>query len=223
MHQTANALQKEIFLAAEGDAWLARNRERIGQVKRDSSDPVLRSIEDVRLFPKDVLEIGCSSGWRLDVLSKIYGCRVSGIDPSQTAIAEGSSCYPGLNLVRGTADTLPFSDGQFDLVIYGFCLYLCDRSDLFRIVAEGDRVVADKGYLLIYDFHVQHPHRRVYHHDPRLFSFKMDYAGLFLSHASYRLVSRRIFGASEPASEDNSIGVCLAQKDLDGAFPLRTD
>ena len=35
----------------------------------------------------------------------------------------------------GTAKALPLVERSVGLLIYGFCLYLCDRDDLFRMAA----------------------------------------------------------------------------------------
>ncbi|MDO8533503.1 MAG: class I SAM-dependent methyltransferase, partial [Xanthobacteraceae bacterium] len=177
--------QKKIFISGEGDAWFARNRMAIEKTVKDKSDPVLMSIKELSVRPRDILEVGCANGWRLDLLAREYGAKGTGIDPSEEAITDGRRRFPALELRRGTADTLSFADGRFDLLIYGFCLYLCDRHDLFRIVAEGDRVLAEGGHLVIYDFLVNEPHRRIYHHDPRLVSFKMNYAALFYANPAY--------------------------------------
>ncbi|MGB6911936.1 MAG: hypothetical protein WBE42_04170 [Pseudolabrys sp.] len=64
------------------------------------------------------------------------------------------------NCHRATADDLSaFGPDTIDLLIYGWCLYLCDREDLFKIVTEGDRILKDSGYLVVYDFHAaaRHP------------------------------------------------------------------
>jgi hypothetical protein len=110
------------------------------------------------------------------------------------------------------------------LVIYGFCLYLCDRRDLFRIVAEGDRVLTNGGHLVIYDFLPQAPHRRDYHHDSRVLSFKMNYAEMFCANPVYRNLATQIVAAgdgNEP-TEDERIAVTVLKKDLNAGFPLRT-
>ena len=66
-----------------------------------------------------------------------------GIEPSFKAVE--TACTSGVNAVQGTADRLPYRDGLFDVVVFGFCLYLCDREDLFRIASEADRVLNDQG------------------------------------------------------------------------------
>ena len=98
-----------------------------------SNDQVLASIRSLSLQPTSVLEVGCSNGWRLEAFRKTYAIRCWGIDPSADAIKEGKTLFPQISLVRGTADSLPFGADMFDLVIFGFCLYLCDREDLFKL------------------------------------------------------------------------------------------
>lgn len=63
----------------------------------------------------------------------------------------GLKSYPKLNLSVGTADGLP-DIKPVDLIIFGFCLYLCDPQDLFTIAANSDRLLVDKGVMAVYDF-----------------------------------------------------------------------
>ena len=49
--------------------------------------------------------------------------------------------FPDVKLKIGTAEKLKFEDDKFDLIIFGFCLYLCDREDLIKIVDETNRVL----------------------------------------------------------------------------------
>jgi SAM-dependent methyltransferase len=216
-------LQKTVLAESEGDAWLVRNRARLRELASGDQDPVVRLLREQNVHAKRVLEIGCSNGWRLDVLCKAIGCSGAGIDPSEQATGEGRQLYPDLELVRGAADALPFESGRFDLVVYGFCLYLCDRGDLFRIVAEGDRVLADGGHLVIYDFLAEVPHRRSYHHDQRLVSYKMNNPTLFLANPAYRSVTQHAFGTDGGAatSDDDRVAVTLLKKNLADAYPLR--
>src|SRR6516164_4901012 len=165
--------QKDIFLAGEGDAWFERNR---GLLNDDNQvDPVLQCLAEMRPYPDRVLEVGCSNGWGLNKIHAAGASICSGIDPSRRAIELGKQLYSKIELSVGTADKLP--DGEvFDVVIYGFCLYLCDPADHFRILAEGDRVLRDGGALLIYDFDPSVPYRNEYVHRPGVFSYKLDYA-----------------------------------------------
>jgi ubiquinone/menaquinone biosynthesis C-methylase UbiE len=220
----ASFRQKDVFLTTEGDAWFARNKKNIQRVLEGRSDPVVAAIETLSIRPREVLEIGCADGWRLNQLVSKYRAGGTGVDPSLEAVHEGQAKYRDLDLSQATADFLPFADSRFDLVIYGFCLYLCDRRDLFRIVAEGDRVLMDGGHLVIYDFLVNEPHRRHYHHDTRVLSYKMDYTELFRANPVYRAISTQIVGAESGKEqiEDERIAVTILKKDVDKGFPLRT-
>jgi ubiquinone/menaquinone biosynthesis C-methylase UbiE len=117
----------------------------------------------------------------------------------------------GVHAVLGTADTLDFPDSSFDIVIYGFCLYLCDDVDLFRIAAQGDRVLRSPGWLLILDFDSASPMYRPYHHAPGLVSRKMNYQSMFAWHPGYSLGSYEKFDhASQHWTDDPQEWVSLA-------------
>lgn len=202
--------QSEVLLQGEGNAWLERNREKLGR-----RDLVSELIETYGLKPCNVLEIGCSNGWRLKKLQDRYGCRIAGLDPSACAIAEAK--YNGVRAMRGTADQLPFEWREFDLVICGFFLYLADPCDYLKIAAEVDRVLAEGGHLIIHDFFVYHPFKNQYAHDYRLFSHHFDPSRLWMGHPAYQRISPIMFG------EEPGEGVTLLQKNIVAAFPLEIE
>jgi ubiquinone/menaquinone biosynthesis C-methylase UbiE len=217
--------QKRAFLEMEGDSYFQRNQERLqATADKIGSDRVLAALEAVPIEIRSVLEIGCSNGWRLDALHRRYGAKCSGIDPSHRAIAQGQQEFPGLALSQGTADELPFGDASFDLVIFGFCLYLCDRGDLFRIAMEADRVLADGGTLAILDFLPPTPYRNRYAHGEDLWSYKMDYARMFTWSPTYVVLSQSTFSHSGlPIIDDpdERLGVVLLRKDGRTAYPMK--
>jgi ubiquinone/menaquinone biosynthesis C-methylase UbiE len=137
-----------------------------------------------------LLEVGCGAGHRLGWLQHNLGLECHGIDPSAIAVAE--AVQQGVSAQTGTADSLPFADKAFDVVIFGFCLYLCDRDDLFRIAAEADRVLKNPGWLLIKDFFSATPVARPYHHKAGVQSYKMDYTTLFSWNPDYSVYSHRV-------------------------------
>ena len=61
--------QKGKFSAIEGDNYFERNKNKL--VCSDD-DPIIQAIAQLELIPKNILEIGCSNGWRLNLLNKIY-------------------------------------------------------------------------------------------------------------------------------------------------------
>jgi ubiquinone/menaquinone biosynthesis C-methylase UbiE len=197
--------QAQAFLNGEADAWIERNRAGFGR-----HDPVSEAIAEIKLQPTRILEIGCANGWRVERLKERFPtCSVRGIDPSSRVPSSPSA-------TRGTADDLAaFAAAEFDLLIYGFCLYLCDREDLFKIAAEADRVLRDGGHIVIHDFAVPaEPFARIYEHRAGILSYHMDYAKLWLAHPWYRTVACRLF------EDDESLTVL--QKDRADSFPVRT-
>jgi ubiquinone/menaquinone biosynthesis C-methylase UbiE len=214
--------QKDVFVASEGDHFYERNKPALLASETALEDPVLSSLRALELQPKTVLEIGCSNGWRLDACQRLFDAKCYGIDPSAKAIADGSDAYEEISLQQGTADQLGFEDGMFDLVICGFCLYLCDRADLFRISSEADRVLADKGHLAIFDFDPPFPYRNTYKYQPGLYSYKMDHARMFLWNPVYTLLSRKMLTHSGLAAIDNPderLSIMVLRKNSEAAYP----
>jgi ubiquinone/menaquinone biosynthesis C-methylase UbiE len=183
--------QREVFLASEGDAWFRRNEPTLAA--RDwGIDEVCRKIYSLADgSPLSILEIGCGDGSRLQHLARTGGHRVSGIDPSAEAVAKATA--RGVTAVKSTADQIPFDAASFDVVVFGFCLYLCDDTDLFRIAAEADRVCRTPGWLLILDFDASAPSYRPYIHCAGIQSRKMDNKSIFLWHPAYTLASLEKF------------------------------
>lgn len=208
--------QKQSFLKGEGDSYFRRNADRL---KTDGDDIVLRSLRQAGIRYDRILEIGCANGHRVAALAT-GGRSGAGIDPSAEAITAGKALYPALHLEVGTADSLPFADGAFDLVIFGFCFYLVDPQLHFRTVAEADRVLADHGTLAILDFITPVPYANDYAHLPGLRAHKMEFARYFYAHPAYGLIARTV--QTEPGvmpDVDNRIGVDLLAKSMATAFP----
>jgi SAM-dependent methyltransferase len=184
--------QKDVFLSAEGDAWFTRNES--GLATRDwSRDPVCRRLEALPRAANEskVLEIGCGDGSRLQYLASLGSFQVYGLEPSEKAVAKARG--RGLSVTRSTADVLPFPDSSFDILVFGFCLYLCDDADLFRIALEADRVLAKDAWLLILDFEARAPTYKPYRHRAGILSRKMDYSSMFAWHPAYTLASYEKF------------------------------
>jgi len=216
--------QEDIFKNEEGDKWFERNIQSSGidLEERVSKDGIIASFGFLNRSPKNILEIGCSNGWRLEGLRRIYRCNCFGIDPSLKAINHGKAEYPEIDLRVSTADDLPYQDIFFDNVIMGFCLYLCDRDKLFKIAYEADRVLKDNGNLFILDFIPDFAYRNEYRHRGNISSYKMSYKEMFLWNPAYALIYREVFsheGREYIENPDERIGIDVLCKNIDYAYP----
>lgn len=186
--------QKEIFLKSEGDAWFTRNQLGVAARKLPDHDPLLCEFIDIHdksvVGGLKVLEIGCGDGTRLAWLKNNLNADCYGIEPSAQAVA--AACAKGLKVQQGTAEQLPFDNQNFDVVIFGFCLYLCDREDLFAVANAADRVLRSPGWLLLLDFFSPIPYAKTYHHRSGVQTYKMDYRELFTWHPNYVCMTHKV-------------------------------
>ena len=180
------------------------------------SDFLLPYLKSLPLKPHSetkVLEIGCGHGTRLLTLSNSFEWTVTGIDPSQNAVERLTK--EGINCLRATADNLPFDDHSFDLVIFGFCLYVCDSNDLFRIAAEAHRVLKQSSWVAILDFWNPDVTLNPYSHAEGIFSRKQDYPSMFSWHPEYTIFDHSLRHHSDfryTDSRDDWVSVSIIRK-----------
>jgi ubiquinone/menaquinone biosynthesis C-methylase UbiE len=190
--------QKKIFLDSEGDAWFERNYKTLKNREYSPAEPIIASIIRCQKLiqgrpPNDagmLLEVGCGEGGRLQWIEKNLGIKCHGVEPSSKAVA--ATQKKEVSAVRGTAEMLPYKDETFDYLVFGFCLYLCDPSDLFQIAKEANRVLKSHGWIVIHDFFSPTPVERPYHHRAGIISYKMDFRRLFEWHPSYTCFSHEV-------------------------------
>ncbi len=219
-----NKKQRDYFLDTEGDSYYERNK--ISSNRSDptdnSLDPLIDLLTNLPIEKEKggeefkVLEIGCGDGSRLQTLKEKFNFSVFGIDPSKKAIEESKS--KGIEAFVGTADKLPFLNNNFDIVIYGFCLYLCDRSDLFSIISEADRVLKKSSWLAILDFWSKSDKKFPYHHKDNIFSYKFDYFKMFTWHPHYTIYDHKIRDHKTNNYTDveyNWVGTTIIRKSAD--------
>jgi ubiquinone/menaquinone biosynthesis C-methylase UbiE len=192
--------QKDAFLNYEADSWYLRNKE--ARYAGDE-DIVIKILKEYGAAPQNILEIGCSYGYRLHAIARNFkGAMVTGIEPSQQAIDYGRKAYPEVSFIKGTADEMSaLNTGAFDLVIIGFVLYVVDRSILLKVVGETDRVLKDGGILMIIDFFSEKPLRNPYEHIKEIdaYAFKQNYDEMFVASKLYHLLDKRSLSHSKKA------------------------
>ena len=206
--------QKEKFLKGEADRWMQRNfkssQEAIHSwIKNDPLLPMLKEIPLQEDTSTKVLEIGMGQGLRLVELREKKNWDVYGLDPSKNAVNFGKKLK--LKSQLGTADKLPFENNKFDLIIYGFCLYLCDVNDLFLIAAEADRVLKKRSWVAIIDFWSQSFKKNIYHHDVSINSYKLNRPLMFSWHPYYELINQKIVSHKKGIfTDENNEKVCAS-------------
>ncbi len=64
------------------------------------------------------LDVGCGTGALVAALAEVVGAEnVAGIDPSEPFVAATQARVPGARIVVGSAESLPFADGEFDATL----------------------------------------------------------------------------------------------------------
>jgi SAM-dependent methyltransferase len=220
--------QARIFLEGEGDRWHARNAS---AASKDGLPPIaslLRVLGPHAERINRVLDIGCGTGAKLAALCRGLGAQGEGLDPSAAAIADGKARFGGdgsaaVALQVGTAAMLPFDDGAFDLVLFGFSLCLVDRPDLFRVAAEADRVLQSGGFLAIHDFDPSVRHKRPWRHQAGVFCYKTDHAAFFTAGGQYHLVAKDSLSQTDAHfvhDSDERVAISILYKEPD-AYDVR--
>ena len=211
--------QSEAFLESEGDNWFERNQTALNsESSHFATDTIKRVLQKFNYEINNILEIGCGNGAKLNDLCNYFVANGSGIDPSVAAITNGNEFHRDLNLSVAIASDLPYDNNYFDLVYFGFCLYLLDRNDVLKAVAEVDRVLKSGGFLAILDFDPKQRSKNPYHHKPGLFSYKNSYSDFFTAGGHYYLVAKESFSHESNDFDTNSnerVSVCILYKEPD--------
>lgn len=118
-----------------------------------------RLLRPARLQPgESVLDVGCGTGTLAIAAKRRVGPAgsVHGIDASPAMIARAShkSRKAGAEVMfeDGVAESLPFSDGRFDVVLSTVMLHHLPRTSRQQGVSEMGRVLKPGGRLLAIDF-----------------------------------------------------------------------
>ena len=185
--------EQEQALAVDGDGYHQRNYEGIGTI----ADPAFDQMEILhRISPiKSVLEIGCTTGFRLEKARKVFGATCAGIEISPAAITEGKKLYPGIDIRVGAAprDLNQWSGRKFDVIVVGHLQYLLPREDLFELAAAVDSLLADGGHVITLDFIYPTATQSAYAHTTALKVFKDNPSAPWTWSPTYFLVSRQIY------------------------------
>lgn len=102
----------------------------------------------VPLAGRHVLEVGCGVGALLGWLIREDAIPL-GLDPDLGQLARARTAVPGVTLVAGVGEALPFASGSFDLVLFFNSLHHVPIADQWRALSEASRVLRAEGKLLV--------------------------------------------------------------------------
>lgn len=112
----------------------------------------LIAIERLELTGQDrFLDIGCGPGAALEHAAST-GARVAGVDPSPAMVARASNRVPSAEVRLGSAESIPFEDGEFNVVInISSFHHWADRNaglvEVLRVLEPGGRLHVVEGAL----------------------------------------------------------------------------
>lgn len=211
--------QSSLFLDGEGDNWFDRNKNALLNYKSSYEiDVIKKLLNPFKSKIHSICEIGSGNGAKLNEICSYFNAKGYGVDPSSKAVNFGNNSFGNINLKVSTATNLPYLDASFDLVFFGFCLYLVDRNDIFKAIAEADRVLKNGGFLAIFDFDPGLRSKRAYSHKDTVFSYKNSYSNFFTSGGHYYLLGKESFSHNEnffSIDSNERLSLTILYKELD--------
>lgn len=194
----------EEIIIEESNAYFDRNREAIVDVDEASKSAHLvdafldRYLSSYPDSITKILEIGCNYGYNLNYLAGRYDVECWGLEPSDKAVEYGRNRYRKVNtkvhISQGISNKLPFDDGEFDMVMIGFLMYVTPRDLIDDTVSEANRVLKQGGFIVLTDFDVPIPCKRKNKHNDVLSVYKEDYARRFIP-IGYSIVEKYSYSA----------------------------
>lgn len=118
------------------------------EAHRRVNPAVLKALLDSGIMTpaSQVLDVGCGTGNYAAALHRETGCRMSGVEPSSEMLARARNAARWDDLVQASAESLPFPDRSFDVVMSTDVIHhVGDRERYFR---EAARVLRDGGWLV---------------------------------------------------------------------------
>ena len=101
-------------------------------------------LDRIDTVEQPILDVGCGTGFSLDILHKTFNQPVTGLDPSKELIKQ----YKGKqHIVLGRAEKLPFPNDHFGLILSITAAQNFD--DIIASIAEMRRVAAHKAIVVV--------------------------------------------------------------------------
>ena len=111
----------------------------------------------------DVLDVGCGSGWWLRRLADagVPADRLHGIDVQPERVHAATAATPGAQVLEAAAQSLPYSDGTFDVITMLTVLSsLHDAGSVRAALLEARRVCREDGLIVVWEPRYPTPNTR---------------------------------------------------------------
>ena len=131
----------------------AENYDKFAALQRTLSKELIESLSNVKMSPASVLDIGTGTGGAAFLLAakfrdaKIIGCDIA---PGMIMRAEKNNTFKNVSFTAGDAESLPFDDKSFDLVVSSTTFQWVD--DIEKAFAEAKRVLKPGGFFAFVTF-----------------------------------------------------------------------
>ncbi len=102
-----------------------------------------------------IIDVGCGTGMTVDYLRREFQLDAVGTDISEALLKTGRIRSPGIPLVLGTGESLPFGNGSAQAIISECSLSVMENTD--RVLDEMHRVLVPGGKLAVSDVYIRSP------------------------------------------------------------------
>ena len=164
-HDTAEQIRAEYKRRAQeipADAYALHHPANLF-IYQGQTRALLWALKSAGLLPlteRRILEVGSGRGNWLATLEAFEAKRerLAGIDLDEERTAFCARRFPGADIRVGDAAKLPWSDGEFDIVLQSTVFTSILDAGMKQVVArEMLRVLKPQGAILWYDFHLNNP------------------------------------------------------------------
>ena len=183
---------------------------------------IINLLKISKIKPKNILEIGCANGSKLNIYQKQLKPSVSyGIDLSDKAINHGIKKYKKLKLLHLSSLNINKIKIKFDLIICGYFLDQLDRNEIFKQFDLIYKKLNKNGYLIIYYFDplFRHTNNNIHHNN--LLTFKMKYENFLEESGLFKIVYKnQLRIKSNKKYKSNDVSIVLFKKiDFKESYP----
>ena len=123
-------------------------------LQQEVGNRLIERLEYVKINPKNILDLGCGTGYFIDPLKKKYPkAKIIGCDLSLgmlKQVKKKDTFFKKHNLICGDAEHLPLADNSIDFIFSNFAIQWC--YDLPQLFNELNRVLSPDGLIMFTTF-----------------------------------------------------------------------